>query len=85
MNSDPFRPALALLLAASLFLIGCKDNKPADPPKPETSSKPVEDVEIEIVEEEAAAEDITEPPPIVREAQLYTPRPFPDLRVIYNP
>lgn len=84
MNSDPFRPALALLLAASIFLIGCKDNKPAEPPKPEASSEQVEEVETEIVEEEPAAEDITEPPPVVREAQLYTPRPFPDLRVIYG-
>jgi hypothetical protein len=84
MNSDFFRPALALLLAASLFLIGCKDNKPAEPPKPEAASEQVEEVETEIVEEEPTAEDITEPPPVVREAQLYTPRPFPNLRVIYN-
>ena len=84
MNSDPFRPALAFLLAAFLFLIGCKDNKPAEPPKSETAAEQVEEVEAEIVEEEPVGEDISEPTPVVREAQLYVPRPIPDLRVIYD-
>lgn len=85
MNSNLFRPAVALLLAASLFLIGCKDNKPAETPNPQPVQEQAKEVEAEIVEEEAIVEDIQEPDPVVREAQLYTPRPFPDLRVIYDP
>lgn len=84
MNSDLIRPAAFFLIAASLFLAACKDNKPAEPLKPTPSTEQSEEVETEVVEEESMAEDITEPPPVVREAQLYIPRPIPDLRQIYN-
>ncbi len=82
MNSDLVRPAAFFLIAASLFLAACKDNKPAEPPNSKPSAEQAE--ETEIVEQEPIVEDITEPPPVVREAQLYTPRPIPDLRVIYG-
>jgi hypothetical protein len=41
-------------------------------------------MEPEITEEDPDAEAITEPPPVVREAQLYSPRTFPSLQVIYG-
>jgi|688.fasta_scaffold91453_2 hypothetical protein len=84
MNSDLWRPAAIFLILASLFLIGCKDNKPSEPPKAETNSEQVEAMEPEITEEDPDAEAITEPPPVVREAQLYSPRTFPSLQVIYG-
>jgi hypothetical protein len=84
MNSNLVRPAAFFLIAASLFLAACKDNKPAEPPKQTPSTVQSEEVETKVVEEESVAEDITEPPPVVREAQLYTPRPISDLRVIYG-
>jgi len=82
MNSDLIRPAALFLISASLLLAACKDNKPAEPRNSKPSAEQSE--ETEFVEQESIAEDITEPPPVVREAQLYTPRPIPDLRVIYG-
>ncbi len=82
MNSDLMRPSAFFLISASLLLAACKDNKPAESSNSKPSAEQAE--ETEIVEQESIVEDITEPPPVVREAQLYTPRPIPDLRVIYG-
>jgi hypothetical protein len=84
MNSDLFRHSVGFLAATSLFLVGCKNQKSTEPPDLTPSQEQVEIEEAEYEEGEPIAEDISEPEPLVREAPLYSPRPFPDLRVIYG-
>lgn len=88
MNFNLLRHAVAFLLAAPLFLAGCKDNKSGAQPNPPNPADPAPQVEGEKSASQNVAEaEIEEEhpePPVIRDGYLYSPRPFPDLRVIYG-